>query len=109
MLAGLAAPEHGVGAADPAAARRSATCRRSPSGAPGETVPAFLARRTGVAPAQAALDAAADALARGRAGADDAYALALDRWLALGGADLEDRAGAVTAELGLRRRPRPRR
>src|SRR6201999_2891538 len=32
---------------------------------------------------------------------DDAYALALERWLALGGADLEERAEDVTASLGL--------
>lgn len=37
--------------------------------------------------AQAALDAATEALTAGTAGADDAYADALERWLALGGAD----------------------
>src|SRR5919205_739405 len=41
---------------------------------PGETVRAALARRTGVAAAQAALDAATEALAAGADGADDAYA-----------------------------------
>ena len=39
---------------------------------------------------------------RGDAGADDRYADALERWLALGGADLDARAGAVWADLGLR-------
>jgi ATPase subunit of ABC transporter with duplicated ATPase domains len=68
---------------------------------PGETVRDFLARRTGVGPAQAAMDAAAEALAEGRAGADDAYAVALERWLDLGGADLDERAWQVAAELGL--------
>ena len=67
----------------------------------GETVAAFLARRTGVADAQAAMDAAAEALGSGAAGADDVYAAALDRWLALGGADLDERAGEVAAEVGL--------
>jgi ATPase subunit of ABC transporter with duplicated ATPase domains len=67
----------------------------------GETVRGFLARRTGVGPAQAAMDAAAEALAEGAAGADEAYATALERWLDLGGADLEERAGQVAAELGL--------
>ncbi|MEU4676434.1 ABC-F family ATP-binding cassette domain-containing protein [Micromonospora sp. NPDC023737] len=67
----------------------------------GETVRAFLARRTGVAAAQVALDAATEALTAGRAGADDAYAEALERWLALGGADLDERAEQVAAELGL--------
>ena len=37
----------------------------------------------------------------GAPGADDRYATALERWLALGGADLEDRAGEVAADLGL--------
>ncbi|MBM7076773.1 ABC-F family ATP-binding cassette domain-containing protein [Micromonospora humida] len=67
----------------------------------GETVRDFLARRTGVTGAQAALDAAAEALTAGTAGADDAYAGALERWLDLGGADLEERAEQVAAELGL--------
>jgi ATPase subunit of ABC transporter with duplicated ATPase domains len=67
----------------------------------GESVRGLLARRTGVAAAQAELDAAAEALTAGAAGADDRYATALDRWLALGGADLDDRAGEVAADLGL--------
>jgi ATPase subunit of ABC transporter with duplicated ATPase domains len=67
----------------------------------GETVRDFLARRTGVGPAQVAMDAAAEALATGRPGADETYTAALERWLDLGGADLDERAGAVAAELGL--------
>ncbi len=66
-----------------------------------ETVRDFLARRTGVAAAQRAMDAAAQDLADGVAGADDAYSTALERWLDLGGADLDERAGQVTADLGL--------
>ena len=68
---------------------------------PGETVRDFLARRTGVGPAQVAMDAAAQALAEGAPGSDDTYAVALERWLDLGGADLDDRAGQVCADLGL--------
>ncbi|MER7164783.1 ABC-F family ATP-binding cassette domain-containing protein [Micromonospora sp. NPDC000207] len=67
----------------------------------GETVGDFLARRTGVTGAQAALDAATEALTVGATGADDAYAEALDRWLGLGGADLTERAEQVRADLGL--------
>ncbi|MEU8233090.1 ABC-F family ATP-binding cassette domain-containing protein [Actinoplanes sp. NPDC048967] len=67
----------------------------------GETVRDFLARRTGVGPAQLAMDAAAEALAEGAPGADETYATALERWLDLGGADLDERAAAVAAELGL--------
>jgi ATPase subunit of ABC transporter with duplicated ATPase domains len=67
----------------------------------GETVRDFLARRTGVGPAQAAMDAAADALAAAAPGADETYGTALERWLDLGGADLDERAAQVAAELGL--------
>ena len=66
-----------------------------------ETVAQFLGRRTGVTDATAELDAATAALAAGDAGSDDRYAHALDRWLALGGADLDARIGPVWAELGL--------
>jgi ATPase subunit of ABC transporter with duplicated ATPase domains len=74
---------------------------QEPERRPGETVRGFLARRTGVTGAQAALDAATEALTVGAPGADDAYAAALERWLDLGGADLDERAGQVAAELGL--------
>ncbi|MBL7495904.1 ABC-F family ATP-binding cassette domain-containing protein [Frankia nepalensis] len=74
---------------------------QEPDRRPGETLRAFLERRTGVAVAQAALDEATEALTAGRAGADDAYASALERWLAIGGADLDVRAEQVCAELGL--------
>ncbi|TCB99149.1 ABC-F family ATP-binding cassette domain-containing protein [Micromonospora zingiberis] len=74
---------------------------QEPERRPGETVRAFLARRTGVAAAQAALDAATEALTAGLPGADDAYASALEGWLGLGGADLDERAEEVAAELGL--------
>jgi len=74
---------------------------QEPDRRPGETLRAFLERRTGVGAAQAALDAATAALTEGHAGADDAYAAALERWLAIGGADLDVRAEQVCAELGL--------
>ncbi len=67
----------------------------------GESLAEHLARRTQVAAAQADLDASLSALTRGDAGADDTYDLALQRWLALGGADLPERMAQVTAELGL--------
>jgi ATPase subunit of ABC transporter with duplicated ATPase domains len=66
-----------------------------------ETVRDFLARRTGVGPAQAAMDAAAEALADGAPGADDTYAAALEHWLHLGGADLDERAEVVVTDVGL--------
>ena len=51
--------------------------------------------------AQAGLDAATDALIRGAEGAEEAYSTALERWLDLGGADLDVRAEQVCADLGL--------
>ncbi len=66
-----------------------------------ETVTAFLARRTGVTAATAELEAATTDLATGASGADDRYSVALERWLALGGADLDARIGQVWADLGL--------
>ncbi|WP_433624551.1 ABC-F family ATP-binding cassette domain-containing protein [Nocardia sp. CA-120079] len=71
---------------------------QEPERIPGETVLEFLGRRTGVADAQRIMDAAAERLADG--GADE-YSLALERWLALGGADLDQRAEEVAADLGL--------
>jgi ATPase subunit of ABC transporter with duplicated ATPase domains len=68
---------------------------------PGESVASFVARRTGVADAQARLDAATQALAEGLPGADDEYADALEAWLALGGADLTERTAAVLDDVGL--------
>jgi len=67
----------------------------------GESVLAFIGRRTGVAVAAAELDAATAALEAGEAGADDAYAAAFDRWMNLGGADLEERTAKVADSLGL--------
>ncbi|NNH71944.1 ABC-F family ATP-binding cassette domain-containing protein [Nocardia uniformis] len=64
----------------------------------GESVMEFLARRTEVAAAQQRMDAAAERLGDG--GEDD-YSPALEHWLALGGADLEQRAAEVAADLGL--------
>jgi ATPase subunit of ABC transporter with duplicated ATPase domains len=64
---------------------------------PGETVRDFLARRTGVALAQQRYDAATAAYDQD----PDCYADALERWLALGGADLDERAEQVVADLGL--------
>src|SRR4051794_7854429 len=65
----------------------------------GETVLDALARRTGVAAAQLTLDEATEALTAGAPGADDRYGDALERWLALGGADLAERADAVVASV----------
>lgn len=61
-------------------------------------VGAYLAHRTGVGPAETAMHAAADALTSGSPAAAQAYSQNLDRWLALGGADLTERSHhALTA------------
>jgi ATPase subunit of ABC transporter with duplicated ATPase domains len=67
----------------------------------GETLAGYLARRTGVAEAQNALDRAAGELADGEQGADTRYGAALERYLALGGPDLEARAATVCDDLAL--------
>jgi ATPase subunit of ABC transporter with duplicated ATPase domains len=100
LLAGLDAPEAGQVVLSPAAATVG-YLPQEPDRHPGETVAAFLARRTGVTQAQEQLDAATEALTAGAAGADDAYATALERWLGLGAADLDERAEAVAGEVGL--------
>jgi ATPase subunit of ABC transporter with duplicated ATPase domains len=66
-----------------------------------ETVREAIARRTGVTDATDEYEAATTALATEPEAAADRYSLALDRWLALGGADLDARIGEVWAELGL--------
>jgi ATPase subunit of ABC transporter with duplicated ATPase domains len=73
----------------------------------GETVAAYVGRRTGTTVATREMDAAADALgdtagvAPGAPDPADIYSAALERWLASGAADLDDRLPVVLAELGL--------
>ncbi|WP_314174206.1 ABC-F family ATP-binding cassette domain-containing protein [Streptomyces winkii] len=100
LLAGLEKPEQGAVSLTPPTATVG-HLPQEPERREGETVRAFLERRTGVAAAQTALDETTHALGEDRPGAADAYALALERWLALGAADLTDRAAEVTARLGL--------
>jgi ATPase subunit of ABC transporter with duplicated ATPase domains len=100
MLAGLRAPDAGsVSLAPPTGSIGYLT--QEPERLPGETVRTFLARRTGVTAADVAMQQATHELGEGVAGADDRYAHALEHWLALGGADLDDRTAAVLADLGL--------
>ena len=73
---------------------------QEPEPVPGETVRGLLARRTGVGPAEAELDALAARLGD-EPGLAGAYSEALDRFLALGGEDFDGRARAALAELGL--------
>ena len=100
LLAGELTPD--TGAVEPAP--RSATVGllpQEPDRRIDETVTEFVARRTGVTEATVEMDSATAALAGGEPGADDRYATALERWLALGGPDLEARLGQTLADLDL--------
>ncbi|OIJ85860.1 ABC-F family ATP-binding cassette domain-containing protein [Streptomyces colonosanans] len=100
LLAGLLTPEQGELRLSPP----TATVGHLPQEQerrPGETVREFLARRTGVAEAQRVMDEATQGLVDGTPGADDAYAVSLERWLGLGGADLDERAEDIADSLGL--------
>ena len=97
LLAGLERPEQGSVALSPPSATVG-YLPQEPDRLAGETVRGFLARRTGVADAQEAMDVAADVLA---AGGPDTYSAALERWLGLGGADLDTRAAEVAGSVGL--------
>lgn len=100
LLAGLTPPEQGELRLSPPTATVG-HLPQEPERRPGETIREFLARRTGVAEAQRVMDEATQALVDGAPGADDAYATGLERWLDLGGADLEERSGEVADSLGL--------
>ena len=100
ILAGLRAPEVGSVTVSPQTAAIGFLAQE-PDRVAGESVRGLLNRRTGVAPAEAAMNAAAEAMADAVAGADDKYSDALERWLSLGGADLEERTASVVADLGL--------
>jgi ATPase subunit of ABC transporter with duplicated ATPase domains len=97
-LAGEVAPEAGTIVVSPPTATLGYLPQEHER-RPEETVLAALARRTGVTAAQAALDRATHDLTEGRPGADDSYGDALEQWLALGGADLEERAEEVVADV----------
>ncbi|BDB59156.1 MULTISPECIES: ABC-F family ATP-binding cassette domain-containing protein [Rhodococcus] len=71
---------------------------QEPERVPGETILGFLSRRTGVAEAERVMNDAAERLGDSD---EDEYTPALERWLALGGADLAERAEKVIDDLGL--------
>src|SRR5215218_6225197 len=87
----------GIEPADSGSVRRTppelavAYVPQEPDALPGETIRTYVARRTGVADAEAALVTAADCLAND-ASAADAYDAALRAFVAVGGGDLEARA-----------------
>ncbi|TFD53117.1 ABC-F family ATP-binding cassette domain-containing protein [Cryobacterium sp. Hh11] len=105
LLAGLTEPQAGTIALSPADAFVGALPQEHER-VPGETIAGYIGRRTGCAEATREMDAAASALgaAQPRAGGidpADAYSSALERWLASGAADLDERLPIVLADLGL--------
>ncbi|MGP9837557.1 ABC-F family ATP-binding cassette domain-containing protein [Arthrobacter sp. 179] len=100
LLAGLDTPQGGSVAASPQGAFIG-WLPQEHERLRGESISAYLARRTGCAQATADMESSAEALGSGIRGADDAYSAAFDHWMASGAADLEDRIAPVLAELGL--------
>jgi ATPase subunit of ABC transporter with duplicated ATPase domains len=99
ILAGLEAPDAGTVARAPAGLEVG-MLPQEPDAAPEETLAAYLARRSGVAGAEARLDDLTARMAED-AGAVDAYSDALERFLALGGEDHAARAETVVRQVGL--------
>jgi len=100
LLAGLQNPEAGRVSVSPPDASVGYLPQEVERPA-GETIEAHLARRTGVSTAENALERTTLELSEGVAGSDDRYTVALERWLSLGGADLEERTAVMLADLGL--------
>jgi len=100
LLAGLELPDAGSVRLDPPAATVGYLTQEHEH-RPGETVRAALYRQTGVAAAEAELAAAGEALGAAEAGADDRFALALERYEGLSAADLDARIAGTFDDLGL--------
>ncbi|MFJ2316393.1 ABC-F family ATP-binding cassette domain-containing protein [Glutamicibacter sp. NPDC087661] len=99
LLAGAAAPQAGTVSTAPDSAFIG-WMPQEHERIPGETITAYLARRTGCAAATTAMESTAEELGSGKPGADDAYTVAFDHWMACGAMDLEDRIPEVLAKLG---------
>ena len=99
VLAGIEAPDAGSVSRSPASTTVG-FLPQEPDADPGETLREHLARRTGVAAASTALDAAMHALGDDPASIV-AYTEVLEHFLAIGGDDLDARTGAVLADVGL--------
>ena len=99
ILAGEEEPDEGAVARAPATLQVG-LLPQEPDAAPGETVGEYLARRTGVAEAEARMDALAEQLAADPAVAQE-YSDALEAFLHLGGDDHAARAETVVRQVGL--------
>jgi ATPase subunit of ABC transporter with duplicated ATPase domains len=99
LLAGVDEPDVGTVARAPNTLT-AGYLPQEPDVRQGETLIEYLARRTGVDAAERDLRSLATALADD-SGAADAYGRALERFLTLGGPDLDVRGRTMLAELGL--------
>jgi ATPase subunit of ABC transporter with duplicated ATPase domains len=102
ILSGLDAPDEGAVERAPATTTVG-YLPQEPSPLAGETLRAYLHRRTGVAEATESLEAASTALAATGSGpaVEAQYAEALERFISLGAADIDARAGSVLSGVGL--------
>lgn len=100
MLAGVRNPDAGAVIVSPPSANIG-YLTQEPETSEGETVREHLARRTGVFQAQAEFDLQSAAITEDYEAAADAYSIALDAWLELGGADFDERVAKVVDEIGL--------
>ena len=98
ILAGVEQPDRGSARLT---AGTAGYLPQEPDRAANERLSDYLARRTGVARAAARVEAATAEMAQGAPGGDERYAEAFEAWLALGGADLEQRAAVALRDLGL--------
>ena len=100
ILAGLRPPDAGTVRVVPAGSHIG-YLTQEPELVDDETVRDHLARRTGVADAQAEFDRCSAALVDATSDAEDQYSHAFEAWLALGAADFDDRIGSVIEAIGL--------
>jgi ATPase subunit of ABC transporter with duplicated ATPase domains len=102
ILAGLDAPDEGAVERAPATTTVG-YLPQEPSPLAGETLRAYLHRRTGVAEAAESLETASTALAATGSGpaVEAQYAEALDRYISLGAADIDARAATVLSRVSL--------
>ena len=100
VLAGQDVPDSGRVELQPPSATVG-LLEQEPERRVGERAREAIARRTGVTAAQREFDAATADLSAELPGAGARYEAALDRWLALGAADLDVRLSEVCDELGI--------
>jgi ATPase subunit of ABC transporter with duplicated ATPase domains len=100
ILGGEEAPDSGTVSRAPAALEVGRMPQETDA-APGETLGAYLARRTGVQAAEAHMDALAARLGDGEQATAQAYSDALERFLHLGGDDHAARAETAVRHVGL--------